>query len=54
MCVTFKGEEEMAAIAKIFDLLLLALKEKQSKKGATESGSNRFGTGAHTQTINCI
>lgn len=32
MCVTFAGEGEMAPIAKIFDLLLAALKEKWSTR----------------------
>lgn len=38
MCVTFAGKGEMAAAAKLFDLLLLALKEKWSTR-AQQSGA---------------
>lgn len=43
MCVTFAGKEEMAAAAKLFDLLLLALKEKWSKRAQQSAGSATLG-----------
>ena len=42
MCVTFAGKEEMAAAAKVFDLLLLPLKEKRAHTGAAERRSCNF------------
>lgn len=42
MCVTFEEEEEMAAIAKMFDLLF-AEKGGRGRAEVGRSGSNRLG-----------
>lgn len=41
----------MAAIAKIFDLLPVHVKEKWGTRGATERGNNRFGAEERTDRI---
>lgn len=40
MCVTFEEEGEMSAIAKIFDLLLVALKGRRSTSAPQSAGAS--------------